>query len=101
MFKCYQNGCSSVTRMSVQELPEYANGSQDIRTANIDRIADKGTRFTNGYVTFSVCGPSRAGLLTGRYQGRFGFGRNPVIDPTDTTAGLPLSEKMISELMST
>ena len=51
------------------------NGSDDIITPNIDRIASEGTRFTNGYVSYAVCGPSRAGLLTGRYQGRFGFGR--------------------------
>lgn len=75
------------------------NGSGDIITPNIDRIATEGTKFTNGYVTYAVCGPSRAGLLTGRYQGRFGFGRNPVIDPTDTQSGLPLSEKMISEVL--
>ena len=75
------------------------NGSKDIITPNIDRIADEGIRFSNGYVTYAVCGPSRAGLLTGRYQGRFGFGRNPVIDPTDATAGLPLEEKMISEVL--
>ncbi|WOH36016.1 sulfatase-like hydrolase/transferase [Thalassotalea fonticola] len=75
------------------------NGSKDIVTPNIDRIANEGTRFTNGYVTYSVCGPSRAGLLTGRYQGRFGFGRNPIIDPTDPLAGLPLEEQMISEVL--
>ena len=75
------------------------NGSNDIRTPNIDRIANEGTKFTNGYVSYAVCGPSRAGLLTGRYQGRFGFGRNPVIDPTDTKAGMPLEEQMISEVL--
>jgi len=75
------------------------NGSKDIVTPNIDRIANEGTRFTNGYVTAAVCGPSRAGLLTGRYQGRFGFGRNPIIDPKDAKAGLPLDEKMISEVL--
>ncbi len=75
------------------------NGSKDIRTPNIDRIANEGTKFTNGYVSYAVCGPSRAGLLTGRYQGRFGFGRNPVIDPTDTKAGMPLEEQMISEVL--
>lgn len=75
------------------------NGSKDIKTPNIDRIAHEGTKFTNGYVTYAVCGPSRAGLLTGRYQGRFGFGRNPHIDPTDLKSGLPLSEKMISEVL--
>ncbi len=76
------------------------NGSNDIKTPNIDRIALEGARFTNGYVTYAVCGPSRAGLLTGRYQGRFGFGRNPVVDPNDQNAGLALSEKMISEVLA-
>jgi arylsulfatase A-like enzyme len=75
------------------------NGSKDIRTPNIDRIANEGTKFTNGYVSYAVCGPSRAGLLTGRYQGRFGFGRNPVLDPTDSNAGMPLEEQMISEVL--
>jgi len=75
------------------------NGSDDIITPNIDRIANEGTKFTNGYVTYAVCGPSRAGLLTGRYQGRFGFGRNPIIDPTDANSGLPLEEQMISEVL--
>jgi len=75
------------------------NGSDDIITPNIDRIAHEGTKFTNGYVTYAVCGPSRAGLLTGRYQGRFGFGRNPIIDPTDANSGLPLEEQMISEVL--
>ena len=47
------------------------NGCKDIPTPNIDRIAKNGVKFTNGYVCFSVCGPSRAGLLTGRYPQRF------------------------------
>ena len=76
------------------------NGSKDIITPHIDRIADEGVRFSNGYVTYAVCGPSRAGLLTGRYQDRFGYGRNPVVDPSDPTAGLPLEEDMISEVLS-
>ena len=76
------------------------NGSKDINTPNIDRIAYEGVRFSNGYVTYAVCGPSRAGLLTGRYQDRFGYGRNPIVDPNDTSAGLPLEEKMISEVLN-
>lgn len=75
------------------------NGSKDIKTPNIDRIAHEGAKFTNGYVTYAVCGPSRAGILTGRYQDRFGFGRNPQIDPSNKTSGLPLDEKMISEVL--
>ncbi|NBW94300.1 MAG: sulfatase, partial [Bacteroidetes bacterium] len=51
-------------------------GSQLIRTPHLDRLAESGARFTNGYVTASVCSPSRAGMLTGRYQQRFGHELN-------------------------
>lgn len=49
----------------------------DIQTPNIDSIAKSGVRCTQAYATGCVCGPSRAGLLTGRYQHRFGFEDNP------------------------
>ncbi|MEM1353452.1 MAG: sulfatase-like hydrolase/transferase [Planctomycetota bacterium] len=75
------------------------NGCRDIPTPNIDRIAKEGVRCTEGYVTYSVCGPSRAGLMTGRYQDRFGFTTNPTIDPSNPDAGIPLSEKNIAELL--
>ena len=75
------------------------NGCKDIPTPNIDAIAKNGVKFTNGYVTYPVCGPSRAGLLTGRYQDRFGFTTNPTIDPENQKAGLPLNEEMISEAL--
>ena len=75
------------------------NGSEDIRTPNMDRLAREGIRFTDGYVTYPVCGPSRAGLLTGRYQDRFGFGRNPSVNPADESAGLPHSERNIAEVL--
>ena len=48
----------------------------DVKTPNLDRLAKEGVRFTNGYVTAPQCGPSRAGLLTGRYQSRFGYDTN-------------------------
>ncbi len=51
-------------------------GSRQFQTPNIDHIAQNGVRFTQGYVTASVCSPSRAGLLTGRYQQRFGHEYN-------------------------
>lgn len=75
------------------------NGSEDILTPNIDRIAHEGARFDQGYVSFPVCGPSRAGLLTGRYQSRFGYDLNASENPDDPNAGLPLSEKMIAEVL--
>jgi arylsulfatase A-like enzyme len=75
------------------------NGCSDIPTPHIDSIASQGVRFTNGYVSFPVCGPSRAGLLTGRYQDRFGFTTNPTIDPENPVAGIPLEEKNIAETL--
>ncbi len=77
------------------------NGCTDIPTPHLDRIANEGVRFTNGYVTYSVCGPSRAGLMTGRYQDRFGSSRNPTIDPSNASAGIPLSEKTLAEVLTT
>ncbi|MEL6104602.1 MAG: sulfatase [Planctomycetota bacterium] len=51
-------------------------GSKDIRSPNLDRLATQSVRFTDGHVTASVCSPSRAGLITGRYQQRFGHEAN-------------------------
>jgi arylsulfatase A-like enzyme len=48
-------------------------GHPQVKTPNIDQIAKNGVRFEQAYVSASVCAPSRAGLLTGRYQHRFGF----------------------------
>ena len=51
-------------------------GCKDIPTPHIDSIAKNGFRFTNAYANHSVCSPSRAGLLSGMYQHRFGFEHN-------------------------
>lgn len=48
----------------------------DVHTPHIDALAKGGARMTNGYVTAPQCVPSRAGLLTGRYQNRFGVESN-------------------------
>lgn len=65
------------------------HGSPDVVTPNIDSIARDGTRFTAGYVSAPQCSPSRAGLLTGRYQNRFGFEYNfpwnEGLDPDERT----------------
>lgn len=53
-----------------------ANGCRDIPTPHVDSIAHNGVRFTDGYATHCVCSPSRAGLMSGRYQHRFGFEAN-------------------------
>ena len=57
-------------------------GSNDIRSPHIDKLAKNGIRFTDGHVSASVCSPSRAGLMTGRYQQRFGHEANSP-PPTD------------------
>jgi arylsulfatase A-like enzyme len=76
------------------------NGSKQIPTPNIDRLAKDGVNFTQGYVSSPVCGPSRAGLMTGRNQVKFGFDNNmaenqPGFDPQ--FQGLPVSEKTIAD----
>lgn len=48
------------------------HGGKDIPTPHIDSLARRGTRFTRAYVSGPYCSPTRAGLLTGRYQTRFG-----------------------------
>lgn len=75
------------------------NGSKDIPTPHIDRIAKNGVVFSQGYVSFAVCAPSRAGLITGRYQDRFGYSRNPLYRPFDSTIGLPLTEQTLPEFL--
>jgi arylsulfatase A-like enzyme len=74
------------------------HGCTDIPTPHIDSIAKNGVRFTNGYVTGPYCSPTRAALLTGRYQQRFGheFNPGPVTQP-GTKAGLPVGEKTIAD----
>ena len=77
------------------------NGSKDILTPNIDQIAENGVKFTNGYTSYSVCGPSRAGFITGRYGQRFGFERNPQYRVDNPNMGLPKTEKTIAEHLKT
>ena len=75
------------------------HGSKEIFTPNIDRIANNGVVFSQGYVSFAVCSPSRAGLITGRYQNRFGYTRNILLAPKDSTMGLPLGEQTLPEVL--
>jgi arylsulfatase A-like enzyme len=48
-------------------------GCKDLQTPNLDRLAAQAIKFSDAHVTASVCSPSRAGLLTGKYQQRFGY----------------------------
>jgi arylsulfatase A-like enzyme len=73
-------------------------GSPDIRTPHLDRLAEEGMRFTDFYVASSVCTPSRAGLLTGRYPVRMGLAYG-VLFPHTGARGLPAAEQTLPELM--
>jgi arylsulfatase A-like enzyme len=72
-------------------------GQKDVPTPAIDSLAQNGVRFTNGYVSCPVCSPTRAGLLTGRYQQRFGHELNPGGGPEGVQPGLPLSERTLAD----
>jgi arylsulfatase A-like enzyme len=71
------------------------NGCPDVPTPRIDAIARGGVRFANGYVSGTNCSPTRAGLMTGRYQQRFGHEFNPPGEGAGL--GLALSEKTIAD----
>jgi arylsulfatase A-like enzyme len=75
------------------------HGSKQAVTPHLDALAKSGVRCTSGYVTYPVCSPSRAGLLTGRHQSRFGHEHNPVYDPLDEKEGLPLTEKLLPQFL--
>ena len=75
-------------------------GNPQIPTPHIDAIAERGIRFTSGYVSAPYCSPSRAGLLTGRYQTRFGHERNFVgKDNLDPDIGLPTGERTLADAL--
>lgn len=74
-----------------------AYGQNRVRTPNIDRLAAGGVRFTDGYVTAAVCAPSRAAILTGRQQTRYGWEFNPV--GPDPTTGVDATQPMIGQLL--
>lgn len=70
-------------------------GNKEVPTPNIDNIAANGIRFTQGYVSAPLSSPSRAGLMTGRYQTRFGHENNSMAPE----GGLPLSETTLGSRM--
>src|SRR5688572_2055480 len=74
------------------------HGARDIATPHIDSLAANGTRFTSGYVSGPYCSPTRAALLTGKYQQRFGHEFNPGGQPPGAKVfGLPLGQETLPE----
>ena len=66
----------------------------EVTTPHLDRLAEQGARLTSGYASAWVCAPTRAGLLTGRYQQRFGF-----YEASDSRTGMPTSEITLADLL--
>mgnify|MGYP000698392335 CR=1 FL=1 len=80
-------------------------GSNEFRTPELDKFAKNSVLFTQAYVSAAVCGPSRAGLLTGKYQQKFGFEENNVPGLmskngiTGDDMGLPLDQKTMADYL--
>jgi len=69
------------------------HGCKDIPTPHIDALARDGVRCTDGYVSGPYCSPTRAGMLTGRYQNRFGHEFNP----SGANHGMPTTETTLAD----
>lgn len=70
------SGAPNVIIIMADDLGKYevsAYGGQHVKTPNIDQLLAEGLRFQNAYSSSPVCAPSRAGIMTGRYQQRYGF----------------------------
>jgi len=76
-------------------------GCKDIPTPHIDTLARGGVRFTSGYVSAPLCSPTRAGIMTGRHQQRFGHEFNPGGGGVNLgfEFGLPLAETTFADVM--
>ncbi|MDA2928595.1 sulfatase-like hydrolase/transferase [Acidobacteria bacterium AH-259-O06] len=87
--------------LGYNDLVCYNAKHRDIKTPNLDKMAQEGVRFTNWFSACSVCSPSRAALLTGRYPNRCGV----PVPPTPTwpshmeNMGLQQEEVTIAELL--
>jgi autotransporter-associated beta strand protein len=77
-------------------MNQFSGQTTQFKTPRMDQLAQQSVVFSNGYVSSPLCASSRAGLLTGKYQQRFGFEWN-ISDGASTTDGMPASETMMSE----
>lgn len=83
------------------DLSSY--GAPDIKTPNLDRLAREGVRLTDFYANAAVCTPTRAALITGRYQQRVLLERPLSTDPanpsTGLEVGLPVTGRSLPQLL--
>ena len=110
---CVVTASMSVCANSVEKRPNilliltddlgYAdvgfNGATDIKTPSLDALANGGTKFTSAYNVHPFCGPSRAGLMTGRYPHKFGSQFNLPRSSQSGGLGIPTSETYISKVL--
>lgn len=76
------------------------HGNTQVPTPNIDALAANGVRFTSAYVSSPFCAPSRAGMLTGKFQTRFGYEFNPVgLHNENPKVGLPQGQQTIAQAL--
>ena len=75
------------------------HGSNEVSTPNIDSIAREGVRLSHGYASAPICAPMRAGLLTGRYATRFGYGNRTgsALEQIERGRGVRTSEVFLSK----
>ena len=73
-------------------------GATEIRTPSLNRLAREGVRLTDGYANGSVCTPTRAAFVTGRYQQRVGL-EWALVKDQNKSAGLPASEMTLAKLL--
>ena len=85
--------------MGYGDLGSY--GASDVRTPNIDRLAREGVRLTDAYANGPVCTPTRAALISGRYQQRVGLEWILTISPADRELGLPALGTSLPALLKT
>src|SRR5687768_4681785 len=76
-------------------------GATDVRTPNIDRLAREGVRLTDAYASGAVCTPTRAALISGRYQQRVGLEWVLTGSPADRELGLPAAGASLPALLRT
>jgi arylsulfatase A-like enzyme len=74
-------------------------GVKDARTPNLDRLAREGVRLTDAYANASNCSPTRAGLISGQYQQRWGIEWPLGSNPGDSARGLPATGMTLPALL--
>src|SRR3989449_10443837 len=74
-------------------------GVKDARTPHLDRLAREGVRLTDAYANAANCSPTRAGLITGQYQQRYGIEWPLGSVPGDSARGLPVTGATLPALL--